>query len=324
MGFSHLNSCQMIKQASNFTDKLTNSGTEQAIFHTIFQPEEGPVKATILILHGMQEHSGRYTEFAQFLATNGYAVLTYDHSGHGKTAVLQSDHGYFHATKAAKRVVDDAEKMAGLLEKGFPNVPHFVLGHSMGSFITRCLLQQAHDQFDGAILVGTGGKEFIAPIARFVFSILSSLAPQKRSKRLNRFFNNLNNKHFKDETSETRWLSVNKANQMAFVQDELCGIPFTHNGFHTLLTLNIQSTKNEWADQISRDFPFLFVSGAEDPIGNFGKGVTKTVKNMEEEGFSNLQLFLYPKMRHEILNEDIKHQVFDDIRNWMDKCCLRK
>lgn len=314
----------MIKQESNFTDKLTNSGTEQAIFHTIFQPAEEPVKASVLILHGMQEHSGRYAEFAQFLATNGYAVLTYDHAGHGKTAVLKSDHGYFHATKAAKRVVDDAEKMAGLLKKSFPNVPHFVLGHSMGSFITRCLLQQAHDQFDGAIIVGTGGKEFIAPMARFVFSILNSLAPQKRSKRLNRFFNNLNNKRFKNETSETRWLSVNKANQRAFVEDELCGIPFTHNGFHTLLTLNIQSTGNDWADQISRDFPFLFVSGAEDPIGNFGKGVTKTVKNMQEDGFSNLQLFLYPKMRHEILNEDIKHQVFDDIRNWMDKCCLRK
>lgn len=311
----------MVKQASNFTDRLTNSGTEKAIFHTIFQPEEKPVKATILILHGMQEHSGRYVEFSGFLAANGYAVLTYDHAGHGQTAVHPSDHGYFHATKAAKRVVDDAEKMAELLKKSFPDVPHFILGHSMGSFIARCLLQQAHHQFDGAILVGTGGKEFIAPIARFVFSILNSLAPQKRSKRLNRFFNNLNNKRFKDETSETRWLSVNKANQLAFIQDDLCGIPFTNNGFHTLLTLNIQSTKTDWAENISKELPFLFVSGAEDPIGNFGKGVAKTVKIMEEDGFSSVRMLLYPKMRHEILNEEVKEQVFEDIRNWMDTCC---
>lgn len=314
----------MIKQASHFTDKLTNSGTEQAIFHTLFEPEEKAVKATILILHGMQEHSGRYVEFARYFAANGYVVLTYDHAGHGQTAVLKSDHGYFHATKAAKRVVDDAEKMAELLEKKFPDVPHFLLGHSMGSFIARCLLQRAHHRFDGAIIVGTGGKELIAPAARFVFSILNSLAPQKRSIKLNRFFNNLNNRHFKNDTSETRWLSVNKANQLAFVQDELCGIPFTNNGFHTLLTLNIQSTKNDWAAKISRDFPFLFVSGAEDPIGNFGKGVTETVKNMEEDGFSNTRLLLYPKMRHEILNEDVREQVFEDIRNWIDRRCSEK
>lgn len=314
----------MVKQTSNFTDKLTNSGTEQAIFHTLFQPEEKQVKATLLILHGMQEHSGRYAEFAHFLAENGYAVLTYDHAGHGKTAALKSDHGYFHSNKAAKRVVDDAEKMADLLETSFPDVPHFVLGHSMGSFIARCLLQQAHHRFDGAIIVGTGGKEFIASIARFVFSVLNSFASKKRSKRLNRFFNNLNNKRFKDDTSETRWLSVNKANQRAFVEDELCGIPFTNNGFHTLLTLNIQSTKNDWADKISKDLPFLFVSGAEDPIGNFGKGVTETVKNMEEDGFSNVGMLLYPKMRHEILNENVKEQVFEDIRNWTDKHCSHK
>ncbi|WP_341906860.1 alpha/beta hydrolase [Fluviicola taffensis] len=314
----------MIRQTSGFTDKITNSGTEQAIFYSLFQAEEKPVKATVLILHGMQEHSGRYTDFARFLAESGYAVLTYDHAGHGKTAASKSHHGYFHANNAAKRVVDDAEKIAEILEQEFPNIPHFVIGHSMGSFITRCLLQQASHKFDGAIIVGTGGKQFIAPIARFVFSILNSLAPQKRSKKLNRFFNNLNNKQFKGDTSETRWLSVNKANQIAFVKDELCGIPFTNNGFHTLLTLNVKSTKNDWADKISRELPFLFVSGAEDPIGDFGKGVTQTVENMQKEGFSKTRLLLYPKMRHEILNEDIKQVVFEDIRNWLDEHSVKK
>ncbi|MNU78763.1 Phospholipase YtpA [compost metagenome] len=316
----------MIKQTNGFTDKTLLSGTEQAIFYTLFQDLEKQAKATILVLHGMQEHSGRYTEFARFLAEKGYAVLTYDHPGHGKTAASETHLGYFHSDNAAKRVVDDAEKMAGFLEKSFPNIPHFVLGHSMGSFITRCLLQQAHHRFDGAIIVGTGGKQFIAPIARFVLSILNILAPKKRSKALNRFFNTMNNKRFKGDPdfSETSWLSVNKANRLAFVKDELCGVPFTNNAFHTLLTLNVKSTKNDWAGKISKELPFLFVSGAEDPIGDFGKGVTETVTRMKKEGFSNINLLLYPKMRHEILNEDVKDQVFQDIQNWLDECCSEK
>lgn len=313
----------MVRQKDGFTTKTLHYGTEHVIFHTIFQPTEKPVIATVLILHGMQEHSGRYAEFARFLAENGYAVLTYDHAGHGKTAASKAYQGYFHSNNAAKRVVDDAEKMAELLEQHFPDTPHFVLGHSMGSFIARCLLQQAHQRFNGAVIVGTGGKQSIASIARVVFSIMNKLAPQKRSKSLNRFFNNLNNKRFKKDpdASATSWLSVNKANRQAFAADEFCGIPFTNNGFYTLLTLNIQSTKTDWAAQIPKAFPFLFVSGAEDPIGDFGKGVAKTVNHMQQEGFSDVSMQLYPEMRHEILNEDVKRQVFQDIQNWLDQHC---
>lgn len=311
----------MVKQTEGFTDKIPGAGTEQAIYYTLFQPDGKPAKATILILHGMQEHSGRYAEFARFLAENGYAVLTYDHAGHGKTAASKAHHGYFHPDRAAKRVVDDAEKMADLLEKDFPEIPHFVLGHSMGSFITRCLLQQAHHRFNGAVITGTGGKQAIAPIAKFVFSIMNKLASQKRSIGLNRFFNNLNNKRFKGDpdASETSWLSVNQENRTAFVKDALCGIPFTNNGFHTLLTLNIQSTKTNWANNIRKDLPFLFVSGAEDPIGDFGKGVTQTVNHMKQDGFSDVNLILYPGMRHEILNENVKQEVFVEIQNWLDQ-----
>ena len=131
----------------------------------------------------------------------------------------------------------------------------------------------------------------------------------------------MNNKRFKNDpdASETSWLSVNKANRIAFVNDELCGIPFTNNGFYTLLTLNIQATKNKWAHTIPTNFPFLFVSGAEDPIGDFGKGVTKTVNRMQEDGFSNTRLKLYPHMRHEILNEDVKREVFREIEAWLEE-----
>ncbi len=316
----------MIKHTTGFTAKTPDSGTEQAIFYNLFREDEKPVKATVLVLHGMQEHSGRYTEFARFLSESGYAVLTYDHAGHGKTAASKAHLGYFHSNDAAKRVVDDAEKMAEFLEQNFPGVPHFVLGHSMGSFITRCLLQQAHHRFNGAVIVGTGGKQFIAPIAKFVLSILNILAPKRRSKALNQFFNNMNNKRFKgdEDAADTSWLSVNKANRAAFLEDELCGIPFTNNAFHTLLTLNVKSTRNDWASNISKDLPFLFVSGAEDPIGDFGKGVAETVTRMKKEGFSNTNLILYPQMRHEILNEEVKHQVFQDIQNWLNERCSGK
>lgn len=139
-------------------------------FHTFYIPENQNIKATILVLHGMQEHSGRYDEFAKFLSNSGYAVLTYDHLGHGKTAKNKESLGYFQKENPKQKVIDDAENMAKLLESRFPNIPHFVLGHSMGSFITRCLLQQAGEKFSGAIIVGTGGGMKGLSIGKFFAS----------------------------------------------------------------------------------------------------------------------------------------------------------
>ena len=131
----------------------------------------------------------------------------------------------------------------------------------------------------------------------------------------------MNNKRFQNEegSDSTSWLSVNKVNRQAFSADPLNGIPFTNNGFYTLISLNKQATKRDWTKNISKEFSFLFLSGEDDPIGDFGKGVRKTVAQMKAAGFSNVDSKLYPGMRHEILNETIKEEVFSDIYDWIFK-----
>ncbi len=61
----------------------SNMNNESRLFFTLFSPET--VKATLLIVHGMQEHSGRYSEIAEYFANHGIAVVTYDHLGHGRS-----------------------------------------------------------------------------------------------------------------------------------------------------------------------------------------------------------------------------------------------
>lgn len=295
------------------------SGYRQHLYFTLFEPEDQKIRATVLILHGMQEHSGRYSDFAKYVTGQGFAVLTYDHLGHGKTAKSKADLGFFQKNKPLEQVVLDANTMADYLEELHPNIPHFILGHSMGSFITRCLLQQVGDQFNGAVIVGTGNKIKGAQLAKTFFFLLNFFSPKKRSRIINSTFSKLNNKKFKDDTNDngTSWLSLSRANREAFINDNLNGVPFTNNGFYTLLSLNTQATKINWAESINKNLPFLFVSGEDDPIGNFSKGVKETVDFLKKDGFANVSLNLYPKMRHEILNEDIKEQVYKDISKWL-------
>lgn len=311
----------MIKENSGYQPGAGTDGENHKLYYTLYQPEDtSTIKATFLILHGMQEHSGRYAELARFLVNQGFAVVTYDHLGHGKTAQSYEDMGFFTSENAREQVVVDAENMAAYLEDKFPSVPHFVLGHSMGSFITRCLLQVAHQRFNGAIIVGTGGKIKGIKIGKAIISVLNKIAPRYKSSFLNNTFAKASNSKFKKEEnhSNTNWLSVNKENRDSFLNDELCGVPFSYNGFHTLISLNIDATKRDWANGIRRTFPMLFISGEDDPIGNFSKGVLQTVDNLKKDGFQNVDVKIYPDMRHEILNETEKEKVFDDMISWIE------
>lgn len=305
-------------QTSVYLPSKINS--ESQLFLTLFSPETA--KATLLIVHGMQEHSGRYAEIAEYFANQGIAVLTYDHLGHGKSVKDKNEIGFFQLDKPDERLIADAEMMADHLAGQYPDVPHFILGHSMGSFITRCLLQRASKKFAGAIITGTGGPLPGIDLLRGYLSIANAIAPKHRTF-LNSVFTKVNNKQFKKDKDfgDTSWLSVNPKNRRAFEQDELCGIPFTHNAFYTLFTVYKRATARNWAASISPTFPFLFVSGQNDPIGDFGKGVTLTINHLKSDGFQDVDAKIYPEMRHEILNEEIREQVLSDIHDWMLKRC---
>lgn len=297
-----------------------SEGKTQNIFHTLYTPKGDDVIATLLVLHGMQEHSGRYDEIARYFAERNYAVMTYDHIGHGKTAETREDLGFFQLKKPAEQLVSDAGLMADKLHQLYPDVPHFILGHSMGSFIARALLQEKSKNFEGAVISGTGGRVPGISLVKIWLAILNKLSPRKRSNFVNNTFSKMNNQKFKNEpgADSTAWLSLSKTNREKFKADNLNGIPFSNNGFFALISINKRATEKDWANNIPKDFPMLFVSGAEDPIGDFGKGVRKTVSDLKKSGFNNITAKIYPDMRHEILNEDIREEVFAKIYQWMN------
>ncbi|MCQ9637853.1 alpha/beta hydrolase [Chryseobacterium sp. WG14] len=303
------------RKSAFLSSKINN---ESQLFCTLFSPETA--KATLLIVHGMQEHSGRYSEIAAYFASEGIAVLTYDHLGHGKSVKDEKEIGFFQLEKPDERLVADAEMIADYLAEQYPDVSHFILGHSMGSFITRCLLQKASGRFSGAIITGTGGPLPGINLLKGYLFLANAIAPHHRTF-LNSTFTRVNNKQFtKDKDfGDTSWLSVNLRNRRNFEQDKLCGIPFTNNAFYALFSIYKKATARNWADLISKTFPFLFVSGQDDPIGDFSKGVMYTVDHLKTDGFQDVSVEIYSGMRHEILNEEIREEVLNTICDWISK-----
>lgn len=282
-------------------------------------PTKNAPKATLLIVPGMAEHQGRYAEFAEFLASHDIAVMTFDHLGHGEMAKVKNCLGYFGNPNPHEWVIDNVMTYAKQLATQFPDIPHFIMGHSMGSFVVRCILQRFGQEFDGAIIMGTSASNPLVSLFLPITAKMNQLSP----KKTNRFFYNVlgkvNNLPFRHEPNldGLNWLNSDKHEVKKFIADPLCGFMFTNNGYFGLLSLMAEGTHKHWWRNVPKDLPMLLVSGEDDPVGQMGKGVPKIVKDLEKNDFADVKMIQYPKMRHEILLEKGKQQVFDDILNWL-------
>ncbi|MBS9780667.1 MAG: lysophospholipase [Moraxellaceae bacterium] len=299
---------------------IYSTNQTHTLHHNFYYPKnKKEVKATLLIVHGMAEHSGRYAEFAEYLATQGIAVLTYDHLGHGKTAKSSEEFGFFDKKFPMQTLLQDTVLMADILKSKYPNVSHFIMGHSMGSFIVRNVLKYHSHDFTGAILMGTADKDRLVEFLLPVFKLLNNFKPFQASSFGANTVNKILNSKLKDNQIKSKfaWVSANEDNITAYENDPLCGFDFTNNGYFGLLSLIKQGVNTPFYNNIATDFPMMIISGKDDPVGNMGKGIDNLANDLTKHGFNNIQKTLYPNMRHELLGELDKQVVFNDISQWI-------
>lgn len=294
---------------------------ESKVFYTQYLPESKKKIGSVIILHGMQEHSGRYDEFANYLAYHGLAVLTYDHPGHGKTARNKDELGFLHKKKPGELLIKVGISMSEFFNAQHPELPHFILGHSLGSFITRNVIREIGKQFRGVVLVGTGSSMNGGSIGTFFLGLLNKVSTAVRSQFMNDKFGQINNAKFKDEPNfeDLNWLSLSERNRQNYLDDELSGIDFSNNAFYGAAQVAHWGTKSNWYKNVPKGLSFLLVSGEDDPIGDFGNGVKQTVGDLLKNGNKDVLFHLYPKLRHELLNEEVKKEVYFEILEWIQE-----
>ena len=303
-------------------EQITSSDNTHYLHHTFFEPSHSDtvISATLLIVHGMAEHSGRYADVAQFLADHGIAVATYDQLGHGKTVKSAKDLGFFGEEHPVQSLLKDVIVMADSLKARHPNVPHFVMGHSMGSFIVRNVLKHHARNFTGAILMGTADANPLTKVLLPVNKLLTKAAPKKPNSLFANVMSKVLNSKLNNRISSSKfaWLSEDPAAVEAYEADPLTGFDFTNNGFMTLFTLMDAGLRKNWAMTIAKDFPMLLISGENDPIGDMGRGIRRIANRLDRQHFDHVSVQLYPHMRHEPLYEQDKEQVYQDILGWIN------
>jgi alpha-beta hydrolase superfamily lysophospholipase len=276
----------------------------------------GAPKAIVLIAHGMAEHAARYARLADELCAAGYVVYASDHRGHGRSARAE-DLGWFDGGHAA--VIADQERLRLRATGEHPDVPVFVLGHSMGSFIMRRYLCAYGHQIAGAVLSGTAGGKVGLVKAGKMLAFLESLRVGQRGKSpvLHATTFGEYNKRFKPNRTDADWLSRDPAEVDKYVADPLCGFEVTTTAWREVMLSIIEMQSPANVACMPKDLPIFLFSGSEDPVGGTA-GVRASVELLQAGGLTNVTHKLYEGGRHEMLNETNRDEVQRDIVAFFD------
>lgn len=274
-------------------------------------------KAVIVLAHGMAEHSGRYDHFARFLCENGFAVYMNDHAGHGRSAQIK---GHFADKNGWEHVVSDLNALMDQAVERHPGLPVFLMGHSMGSFLSRSFIVRYGERLSGCIICGTMGKNPGVPVGKAVAAAqIRLMGPRSRGDRISKLSAVGYNKRIENPVNGSAWLSTDDTVCKAFEADPLSNFPFTAAGYRDLFTGLSEISSLEWAQRVPKKLPVFLIAGDQDPVGNYGEGPKQVADWLRAAGVSNIQLKLYPGMRHEVLNEVGKEEVYQDVLVWLEE-----
>ncbi len=276
-------------------------------------------KASLLILHGMAEHQKRYQAFAEYLVHHNYDVFCYDHRGHGTDKKL-SELGFFGSENGYQLVIEDAITVSKYIEQNNRCNKFFLFGHSMGSIISRNVIQ-TYDTYNGVILSGTTfPPKLLILIGLFISSVIVKF---KGPKHVSPYMSNLmlGSKKYTSLTTRTAfdWLTRDNTIVGAYMHDPYCGYTCTSSFYHDLLTIIRLSASIKQIQLTKKELPLYIISGEKDPVGGYGKEINKYLNILKKCGFSNISSKLYPECRHEILNEINREDIFSDIELWLSK-----
>lgn len=268
----------------------------------------------VQIVHGMQEHAGRYEYFAKFLNKHGYIVFADDHRAHGRTAGL-NDLGKYEGGNLFYDTLKDEMFFSSMLKEKY-DLPLYIFGHSYGSFIVQNYIQNC-DLYNKAIICGSACMKNRIDVKFgkfFANQTVKIKGPDKTAKLVEGILLGSYNKKVKTGS----WLNTDPKEVEKYVADEYCGKPFSAKFYYDFFTGLTNSYNKHKLQDINHHKPILLISGKDDPVGDMGKSVVKLFKLYHEDDL-DVTMKLYEGARHEILNEPIRDTVYKDILDFLHR-----
>ncbi len=295
-------------------EKISFQGiNKDTLYGFVWKTKQEKPLGNIIIVTGMAECAYRYDDFASYLANHGYDVYCFDHYGQGENVSDIKDLGKV-PKSFFSRSVKNIDTIVSSLR--VTCLPTYIFAHSMGSFMLQDYIQRYTHHINKVIICGSNG-----PNAKLLYAAgykLARLLVHKsnrnlRAKLLHKLAIGTYSSSIKNRKTDCDWLSYNQANVKAYKEDPKCGFVPTNGFYLEFLKGNNRLYKRKFLKKIRSDMNVLIIGGKDDPVGAYGKGLKALAKLYTKLGIQHIETIIYPNMRHEILNEDGKMHVYEDV-----------
>ena len=293
------------------------SSNGSTLIHCIKWIPDNPI-GIIQIVHGVTEHIGRYEEFASYMANLGYIVVGNDHLGHGKSIINDKPKMYIGKLGSWDYLVKDIHTLYELISEEY-KLPTYLIGFSLGSFVSRHYLIDYNPNYQKAILVGTGMQPgFILNIMKLIVKgEVKKIGEENTSKFIKDLSFGTYNKQIKNVKTDCDWLTSSEEEINKYLNDPLVGKDITGSLFYELLDGMVYTSKLSNIKKM-KELPILLLSGLDDPVGSKGSGVRK-LENIYKKNGLDVTLKLYEGKRHDLFHDTNKLEVFKDIEEYIKK-----
>jgi len=285
-----------------YTTSTLPSPTDDLALTTYAWEEVSEPKGVVQISHGLAEHAGRYDRLAVALNGAGYLVYAHDHRGHGATGEAAASLGSFGAA-GWDALVADVAVVARSVAGQHPDLPLFLVGHSMGSFALQQVIVDHSDLWAGVVLSGTTALDVMAQ---------ALAAGGEASGDLSAF-----NAGFEHRTG-FEWLSRDEAEVDLYVADRWCGFEASPDVMPQMFGAATRLADSTVLGEIRSDLPILVLSGDADPLAGGGQLIEQVGERYREAGITDVTVRLFPGARHEIFNETNRDEVTAVVIDWLD------
>lgn len=273
-------------------------------------PEDGEIKGVLQIIHGSIEHAKRYKDYAHWLTEKNIAVYTHDQRGHGETAGKVENLAFFSKEQNGwKMAIDEIYEVTKLIKEDLPNIPIFLLGHSMGSIEALHFAELYGTKINGLLVSGSPANSTSLKIqtSTLVKALKLSMSIKGRDHR-SKLVHNIVYKGLS--------LSRDEKIEQEYLADPYCGTLCTMEYIHEMLSGSCFINRKEHLRNIPKQLPIYFFAGEKDPIG--GAKSIPLFDSYKKAGVENVSYKLYQGALHETLNEINKEEVYLDTFNWMN------
>jgi len=280
---------------------------------------EGKAVAVVQIVHGMAEHGGRYARLAQTLSDAGFAVYAQDLPGHGRTARAPDELGHFADHEGWNYALGQINHLRQHIEHEHKQLPLYVLGHSMGSYLLQDYLVEHGRGLAGVIFSAASGD--LGPLRVIGLTLLraeslwygrrhrSALAELMSFKEFNR--------RYKPTRTDFDWLSRDTAEVDQYANDPRCGFRCSSGLWMDLLGAAGRHKDAKRLGTIPKNMPVLIINGSDDAATQGAKGPRALERLYRKAGIKDLTVHIYDKARHELLNETCRETVAQDLLRWL-------